>query len=619
MRVLPIIIVGLVFASAAFLVQPVQAQPVSSLSGEVCMASPWNGEGCDQGLPGAIVRLTGGPAGLPVVDQSVTTGDWGRFVFDLVAQGDYTLAVSRTGFTAASQTISAPADEVVIILKPQTIVVEGTITDSKGAAVEGARVSFWGPEWASARTDAAGKYMAKLDAGHYSMEVDAGKSGYLQQEVFVDGSRLDVTLGALAGQDSRLKGKVTDQDGAPVAGADVIIDQWERRVGNEFQYGNYRNWTTTDAQGNYQVNVYAGSLSIRFTKADHSEVYQWTEVAAGKTATIDAELAKFPDKTARLVGKIVDGAGQAVTPVSISIQHPEYGLYSCSIDTRYGSDTPKAMPASEPYGGDAYYEDPYYYDPGCDITVHSDGTFTGNVTPGYAVISVWHDRYAACDEGHTSDGGYAGGCGPEYFSYTETRVLHANADNPMTFTLRERPGADATVSGYVIDGGAGKAVTQAFVSFNNQETYAWGGAETDGDGSYKMRVRGGYHHIQVWAEGYLPWQGVVHIPKGADMPFDVVLTAGESRYGGCCYAYSGDVMHTEAEPMAAGAPPQEKQSIDSRSVSQGGDYEDLRGGLGPYDEAKRNAQLHSDAGKQSPIPLAFAIVALGLVALRRRS
>ncbi len=630
MRVLPIIIVGLVFASAAFLVQPVQAQPVSSVTGSVCAASAWDPAVCEQTLAGAAVRLTGGPAGAGLVDETKTTGDGGRFTFDNVAQGSYTLHVSRAGFKAATINLSAPAADQKAILQAESVTVEGTIKDSSGATVAGARISFWGPEWASARSDAGGKYTVQLRAGAYTMEVDAAKQGYIQQQVFVDGSRLDVTLGVLAGQDAKLQGRVVDQDGQPVVGADVIIDQWEKIVGGERQYGNYRNWTTTDAQGRYSANVYAGSLSVRFSKAGHSESYEWAEIGSGKSRTIDAELAKYPEKTARLVGKVVDAAGKPLAPVTISIQHPEYGLYSCSIDNRYASGAPESMPKPmQADGGSAemsYYEDPYYYDPGCDITVHADGTFTGNVTPGYAILSVWYDHYASCKETRTSNGHYTRDCGPDYYGFTQSLVLQPDADNAIAASLRQRPGPDATISGYLVNGETQTAVANGHISFNNQETYAWGQAQTDKDGSYKLRVRSGYHHVNVYAEGFLPWQGVVFIGKGADMPFDVVLTPGEARYGGCCYAYATDDMaHAEAAPASssqgssgASSPGKAMPMEADVGSGEGSDFEDLGGGLGPYDAAKR-MQAQTAAGKQSPVPVALVLVALGLVALRRRS
>ncbi len=636
MRILPIIIVGLVFASAAFLVQPVQAQPISSISGQVCTQVAWDPEECYEGLIGATVTLKGGPLGLPVVDQTATTDEWGQFSFPTVADGDYKLTVSRTGFVATSLDIKAPSNPLKIQLKPQEIVVEGTVTDAKGAVVKDARVSFWGNDYAYASTDASGKYTASLLAGQYHMEVDGGRSGYVQQEVFVDGTRIDVELGALPGQDAVLKGRAVDQDGNPVVGADVVVDQWERETAEGYQYGNYRNWTTTDSQGRYEVDVYAGSMSISFRKEGYAEVYDWIEVASGKSKTLDVEMAKYPEKTARLVGKVTDAAGNGLTHISVSIQHPEYGLYSCSIDNRYARGEPEPMYAesypSESYGDDGDYEEryydegmaysSYYYQPDCDITVHEDGTFTGNVTPGYSIISVWYDHWASCTENGSSNGDYHRDCGPNYFGYTQTLQLQPDADNPLTIKLRERPGSDATVSGYAINGETDTAVKNAYISFNNEETYAWGNAETDKDGSYKIRVRSGYHQVSVWADGFLPWQGVVYIPKGADMPFDVVLTPGEARYGGCCY---GPYMYAEDDMAYAHAAPAEARmgagmsSMGFNGGSSGEGYEDLGGGLGPYDAASRNAQTHSGAGKQSPVPLAFAIVALGLVALRRRN
>ncbi len=616
MRILPIIIVGFVFASGAFLVQPVQAQPAYSLFGDVCAANQWDEVACDHGLPGATLRLRGGPLGAGLVDETATSSDDGGFQFDNVPQGDYSLEVTRQGFESASIDVSVPAPEQHVRLAPKQVTTTGTVTDASGAAVDGARVSLWGPDWGHAISDAKGQFSVTLLAGTYHLEIDAGKRGYHNQETFVDGSPLNIELGALPGQDAMVQGTVTDQDGNPVSGADVIVDQWERRTSSEYEYGSFRNWTVTDAEGRYVVDVYAGSLNLRFEKAGYAQAYHWVEVASGQTKTIDTEMAKYPEKTAALTGKVVGTDGKALTAYSISIQHPEYGLYTCSGGHHMGYPEPVMEPAS-----DEAYGYPRYEAPACDIKIHDDGTFTGNVTPGYALINVWYDHYATCTETRQSNGDYRRECGADYFGYTETRVLQPDAQTAMTIVLRERPMADATISGYLIDGESGKTVPRAHVSFSNQENHAWGSAQTDKDGSYKVRLRAGYHHVNVWAEGYLPWQGVVFVAKGGETPFDVTLTAGESRYGGCCYAYD-DVAYAEAEPAKAGgaeprpmsASPEPMESPSSSAEA----YEDLGGGLGPYDAAKRQQQFHPDAGKESPVPVALALIALALVAARRR-
>ncbi|MFO1533653.1 MAG: carboxypeptidase-like regulatory domain-containing protein [Thermoplasmatota archaeon] len=222
--------------------------------------------------------------------------------------------------------------------------------------------------------------------------------------------------------------------------------------------------------------------------------------------------------------------------------------------------------------------------------------------------------------------------------------LAADRKTTLDITLVQRPGPDAVVSGYVLDADTHKAIPHATISFANQDNGAYGQATTDQDGSYKVRLRSGYHSITVSVYrndgrpgGYLTWQGILDVPAG-DNDFDVTLTPGEESGGGpCCYAY--------AEGTATAAPAMGGPGYDAGSgggAAHGGmtqdvgkangltsapsgsaqDFEDLGGGLGPYDAQSRHKLLQTqapDGSKASPhLELPVLVGLLGLLALVRR-
>lgn len=440
--------------------------------------------------------------------------------------------------------------------------------------------------------------------------------------VFVFGF-LDLSVPLASGQTTHvLNGTVLDQDGNPVDGAVVEIYQWGQydeveaygegkdpdapasdshdsgssdasepaRMPPHYENGYQR--AVTDADGRFTVSLAEGYAEFNIYKAGHAHLWETLDITIGQD--VQFELVRFPEKTAHIEGRIVDATnGQGLRWGSISVENPEFGTYECSIfegDVGHGSDG-EARPMvaiDEPASPDAETSivAPDYWDPGCTITVNEDGTFSGAVTPGYSLIRVYYQQWRACPEGQ-----YDGAaCGPEYFALSLVRDLPADETTQLRLALTPRPGPDAVLSGYVVDGETRTAIPGVHISFANQDNYGWASAETDEDGSYRVRLRGGYLHVYVWAEGYLPYEGTIQIPSGQETPLDIVMTPGQARYGGgCCYAIAEDGMERSlaAGPAMAGADGDE--SAGGSSASSG--FQDLGGGLGPYNaNERRNAQ-----------------------------
>ncbi len=634
MRKLLLLLIAVSIATTAFAIQPAQAQVSSTSSGVVCLAPGWEESSeCYEIVPGATVRLQGGGvAGVGAYDQTTTSDDEGQFQFQDAPDGDLTLTITRDGFEDLQATVQR-GDLGEFVLSPLEVEVSGTVVDSAGKSVSTAYIRFSGDwQYGEAKAD-NGAFDVVLMAGWYHVSVEAPGRGFLNERLFIDGSDLQLELGKLPNQNAMVSGRVVDQDGQAVADAEVIAEQWEARTSSGTQYGDFRNSTMTDGEGRYAMKVYAGGLNLRFQKEGHATQYHWLELKQDGEKTVDVELLRYPEKTAKIEGKITGIDGKGLRYVSISLNHPQYGIYECSMQADEASSgsgssgsggEPQPMPAesrSEP----AIAPYPYYQD--CAIKVRSDGSFEAMVTPGYAILNVHHDHWRTCSESRNSDGSMTRSCGPQYFSHVRTLDLPAEETTKLSIALKARPAPNAIISGYVVDGETQKAIPQVHVSFNNEETYGWGSATTDGDGSYKVKLHGGLQRIHVWADGYLPWEGMVDLKAGDDRAFDIILTPGQQSYGGhCCYAYAEDSAGApaatptkEATPPSAPAAPASgarEGDVQAAGGSSGDAFEDLGGGLGPYDPAKRASQL--SAGEDVPIPVVVALAALGLALLARR-
>ncbi len=634
--------------------------PTGSLRGLVCTMD-WGDEprpltgtekmdGCYGSLlPDATVRLqrTDVTTGTGAFDSTVQADRNGAFSFSQVPDGKYAITITRTGFEDHNGQLDvAGGSSYETSLRGKELQVTGRVVDPNGAGIARAQVYLSGATYKELKPGSDGSFSTTLRAGNYY--VSANAPGYQQGSLnrLIDGSSaLTLTLEPLPPQTSRISGTVTDQLGRPVADVRVTVSQggyccYEVEDGDvppghaapqpaiatestsagssgsgdadaavsiarPEPYPYYgENWTTTDAQGRYSINVFEGHVNLRAERDGYFGSWAELRLSKDEQRTHDFKMEKLPDKTALIAGRVTDAAGNGISFLSISIDSPRWGLYECSGEWE-----------------------------GCKITVRADGSFEAAVTPGYSIVRIYHEQWRACTETTNADGSSRRDCGPEYFSWTKTLNLPANQTTRIDAQLLQRPMPDATVSGYIVDGATNTAIKGARISFGHQLGHGYGWATTDGDGSYKVRVHSGVHYVSVWAEGYLPWEGVVQFSRGAANPFDVILTAGEARYGGCCYgpiAYAEGDAGGLAADRAGGAPP----AAPSRASAAGGlaadgdeeaagsasAFEDLGGGLGPYNPNARGALGEDDQGSPGAgLLAALAAVGAALVLARRRA
>lgn len=397
-------------------------------------------------------------------------------------------------------------------------------------------------------------------------------------------------------------------------------------------WGGGYNSTVTDESGRYFLGVWSGENQISVHHNDFVGHSQVVTVAAGETATQDITLQAYPEKTSHIVGKVTDAkTGKGLGFAYVSVRSPQYGPSECSQPEGTSSGSGGSEPGSDGGGADASMVYPYEPRP-CAITIRDDGSFEGDVTPGYTILSVY--AYQDCSTSRDADGGGTTTCGPEYLQYSRTLTLPANQTTRVDVALQSRPSPDATVSGYLVDAKTGKAIPGGSISFNSQETYAYGHATTDSDGSFKIRLRSGYHTVYAYAEGHLSWEGVLQVKAGSS-DFDVKMTPGQEQWGGsCCYAMEKSAVASDGAAVPPGSPSPGLASNQaaggddaSEDADSGESYEDLGGGLGPYDpEARSQATANEDgeledSDKGAPAPgllLALAALLGAVLVLRRR-
>lgn len=666
---LPLLLTAVFLLGSIVLVAPAsEAQaPTSSLSGFVCsienvyyIQAPPADQACQngRGIPNSTIRATKpglGGTGVGAVDKTVTADENGVFTIASIPDGDYKVTASHAGFEQKETSVTVSGSGYVELpLAGNLVTVSGKVLSEAGKAIAGARVEACCSPQGSAQAETAsdGAFKLTITAGFRSISVSQARGFQeIYEERFVDGTgSLELKLAPVPPQDARIVGTLRDQNGQPLSGVRVEVYSYpnydrpmpvEGDGGNgastttsssapakaSYYYGG-SNYTVSDANGRYEVRVYGGSsVSLSVYQEGFAPFNANPSVGNGETKTLDIELQKYPEKTARITGRVVDAeTGKTVPFIGVNLRSPRFGLYECSRDEAFESDHGEVQ--STVARSDGLSVSPGYYpyrDPGCAITVRSDGTFEGLVTPGYSNLNVYADSYRSCSESRDADGSSSRTCGPEYLSWSRSLNLPANQTTNLVVELMPRPAPDAVVSGYLVDAKTGKAIPNAQISFSNEETYAYGYAQTDADGSYKLRLRHGYHSVSAYAEGHLSWQGNLLVEEG-EQPFDVKMEPGQESYGGCggcygcCYAMASDGK----SEVATGAPVQMASATSNSDggFSQGGSnqaYEDLGGGLGPYDASARERTL-ADAARDAPslqLIMLLGVLVVGTL-LRRR-
>lgn len=632
----------------------VPGQGPSKLAGTVCGADAYilyshPEASCYSGIPNATLRLQRdgqvGPVG--AVDRSATSDDVGRYQFSGLEDGTYTLTVSRIGFDTLTTKVDVKGETSYSpVLTPRTVVTTGRVTGPDGSAIAGANVRACCPGGEGdgvATTAADGSFSMKTKAGRATVSFEAPGFVAYHAEVFLDGqATVDAQLKRVPPQSAAVQGNVRDQAGNPVAGLRIDVygsgccmypgeatpakqDGGSGSSGSPGTataspsyirpgYGG-SNSTKTDAQGRYLVHVDPGYVSLSVNDPAYASHNAGFEVRDGERITHDFTLNKYPERTARIQGTVVNAAtGQALTTYSLSVSSPLYGRYECSDG---GMGRPEPMPVAQDQAQtepamQSYPAPPEYQ--GCAIKVAADGSFSGLVTPGYTILNAYVPQ--DCHTTQDADGARTV-CGQEYLNHVQTLELPANQSTTLTVSVQPRPGPDATLRGFLVDAKSGEAITKGTISLSNLEAYGYGWAEMDDFGSYKLRLRSGYHQVSAYAEGHLHWEGIVYIRAG-DNDLDVTLTPGEEAGGSCCYR----VMDAKGPSPAMGAPtaaesqnpPGAPQDGNAQGSGTAATYEDLHGaGLGAYDPSRRqgaNGQASPETRGSPLAPMGLATLAI---------
>lgn len=182
-------------------------------------------------VAGTLAGIVVDSAGTPVADipvyvyetrRQVRTGSDGRFRFDDIAKGRYTVSVRSVGYLGVTERVQVKAQGAVVRLRitrldrglPAVITtasrggLSGIVADTSLRALRDVSVKIMGTQHAT-RTDSAGRFFLAARPGSYLLRVE--RSGYERQLIGItipenEGREVAVWLSADSGDDDALIG-----------------------------------------------------------------------------------------------------------------------------------------------------------------------------------------------------------------------------------------------------------------------------------------------------------------------------------------------------------------------------------------------------------------------------
>ncbi|TDA68928.1 MAG: hypothetical protein D9V47_06585 [Clostridia bacterium] len=473
----------------------------SPIAGADVWADFWDGkwaggtrtgaDGCYtiRGLPGGDYRV-----------QAEAPG-WAREVYQDTLRHDQ----------ATQVTVTAPGDtpNIDFTLEPGGTI-SGWVTDADGNPLAGVGVSVDGPGYGfGAETDADGYYRVEGVAyGSYLVRAPAhggwapGDDNWVMEYyhekvgedaadvVEVSAARPDVTDSNFTLEPGgSISGRVTDEAGSPIAGADVWADFWD---------GKWAGGTRTGADGCYTIRGLPGgdyrvqaeapgwAREVYQDTLRHDQATPVTVTAPGDMSNIDFTL----ERGGTISGLVTDADGNPLAGVGVHVDGPGYG---------FGAET----------DADGYYR--------------VEGVAYGS----YLVRAPAHGGWAPGDDNWVMEY-YHEKVGEDAADVVEVSAARPDVTD-INFTLE--PGG--SISGLVTDEAGNPIAGVGVWAELNVGTDKWVGvsnAQTGSDGSYVLRgLPSGEYKVGAWAPGYAQsfYPGVISWEDAGTVTVDApVITSG---------------------------------------------------------------------------------------------
>ncbi len=259
----------------------------------------------------------------------------GTFRIDQLPAGDYYLGVTidpdlRYYYERSGKIVVRPGESVEgirITLKP-AIWIRGRVVDAKtddGVANVDVRSSVdiddVLTEIERSTTTADGSFRVRARPGSVNVRISGAPAGYVTPDILsfpqqID-ARDDLEWPTLRVQPAKqIEGLVVDSEGAPVAGAEVVVDGTDTLRSSLRSHGEP---ILTSPEGRFRVSPVAGGDSVSLWARTSSSVTEQVTMLTADEQPEPVRLVVSLEHTARIRGRVVDEAGGPVARATISL------------------------------------------------------------------------------------------------------------------------------------------------------------------------------------------------------------------------------------------------------------------------------------------------------------
>ncbi|WP_281658304.1 carboxypeptidase regulatory-like domain-containing protein [Halobacillus sp. Cin3] len=269
------------------------------------------------GIDGSSVTVTDPFTG-KIIGDTFTDAD-GNFILNNLAAGSYNVTASASGFGSVSTSVlleSGNTTAVVLSLSPNPGEVAGSVSDRMtGEPLGGASVEIFDETGAfilSTSTNSNGNFSAfGLSPGNYTAM--ASLEGYSSQLIgfTVVSGETSVASFSLDPDPSTIQGIVTDENGGPLAGAEIVVRQFTST-------GPIIATATTDTNGDYLItSLPQGSYVIIAKAIAYAQETSSVLLEPGSTVTENFVLMGQPSAVEGVVS--ATGSGDVLEGVLVQV------------------------------------------------------------------------------------------------------------------------------------------------------------------------------------------------------------------------------------------------------------------------------------------------------------
>ena len=297
--------------------------------------------------------IAGVPVSVKVGDQVVngTTDEDGKFSIPVTPEDanvdEVTVSVpAKDGYAPAEETVpvdiekqdaNLTVDPIDDLEAGKETPVTGTVTDDNGEPVANAPVTVKvGDKTYTGTTDEDGKFSIPVtpeESGETPVEVSVGETDKTKPAnktttANVDKQDANLTVdpikNAEAGKEVPVTGKVTDEEGKPVAGAPVTVKVGDKEyTGNTDQDGKFSIPVTPETSGKQPVEVSVGETD---TTKPANKTTNANVAKQDAKVTVDPIADAKAGKEVPVTGKVTDEQGNPVAnaPVNVTVDGKTY-------------------------------------------------------------------------------------------------------------------------------------------------------------------------------------------------------------------------------------------------------------------------------------------------------